>query len=164
MKSEKFATAIVFPLLQHCFQAFEGRSQQSCLHLDAIGRFESARAQLGIQVTDVMDIHQRTAVANCLFDDFLVTLHRKDRKNHRNQQEKQRNYFQSERIRHQFRPVRQKASAYGAFERYAEQFLGLDGELHGEFLQHLLGIAVDDKPHGLLGRDAPLIAIEELVF
>ena len=51
-----------------------------------------------------------------------------------------------------------------AFERDGEQFLGLDGKLHGEFLEHLLGIAVDDKANGLLCGDTTLVAVEELIF
>ena len=48
----------------------------------------------------------------------------------------------------------------GTFERDAEQFLCLDGKLHGQFLQHLFGIAVDDESYGLLRGNATLVAIE----
>ena len=54
--------------------------------------------------------------------------------------------------------------ADSTFERDAEQLLRLDGKLHGELLQHLLGLAVDDEPDGLLCRNATMIAIEKLVL
>jgi len=50
------------------------------------------------------------------------------------------------------------------FQRDAEELLGFDGKLHGEFLQHLFGIAVDDEADGLLGGNATLVAVEELVL
>ena len=53
-------------------------------------------------------------------------------------------------------------SAHAAFETHAEQFLGFDGELHGEFLEHVLGVAVDDEADSTLGRDATLLTVEEL--
>ena len=56
------------------------------------------------------------------------------------------------------------ALPHRALELYGQKFLSLDGELHGEAFEHLARVAVDDKPHGLLGGDAPLIAVEELVF
>jgi hypothetical protein len=53
---------------------------------------------------------------------------------------------------------------YCSFERHTEQLLGLDGKLHGQLVEHLLGVAVDDESHGILGGNATLVAIEELVF
>ena len=55
-------------------------------------------------------------------------------------------------------------SANCSFKRYAEQLLGLDGELHGQLVEHILGIAVDDQPHSLLHGNAALVAVEELVL
>ena len=51
-----------------------------------------------------------------------------------------------------------------AFEGDAEQLLGFDGELHGQLVEHLFGIAVDDQSDGILGGDAALVAVEELVL
>ena len=50
------------------------------------------------------------------------------------------------------------------FERYAQEFLCLYGKLHRQLIEHILGIAIDDQANCLLGRNASLIAIEELVF
>ena len=36
-------------------------------------------------------------------------------------------------------------SADGAFEGYGQQFLGFDGELHGEFVHHLFGVSVHNQ-------------------
>ena len=52
--------------------------------------------------------------------------------------------------------------SHGAFERDAEQFLRLDGKLHGQLVEHFLGISVHNQAHGLFCRDAALVAIEEL--
>ena len=52
--------------------------------------------------------------------------------------------------------------AHRSFEGDAEELLGLDGELHGELVEHVLGIAVDDEANGFLGGDATLVAVEEL--
>ena len=54
--------------------------------------------------------------------------------------------------------------SYGTFQRDGEELLGLDGKLHGELLQHFLGIAVDNEAYGLLGGYAALVAVEELVL
>ena len=45
-----------------------------------------------------------------------------------------------------------------------EEFLGFDGELHGEFVHDLFGITVDDEADGVFEGDSPLLAVEELVF
>src|ERR1700687_5104773 len=55
-------------------------------------------------------------------------------------------------------------SADAAFQADAEQLLGLDGELHRQRLQNFLAKSVDDQRHGLLLAEAPLAAIEQLVF
>ena len=54
--------------------------------------------------------------------------------------------------------------AHCTLKGYREQLLRLDGKFHGQFVEHLLGVAVDDETHGLLGGDAALVAVEELVF
>src|SRR5919202_6283281 len=53
-------------------------------------------------------------------------------------------------------------SADAAFEADADELLGLDRELHGELLQHVLDEAVDDERHGLLLGEPALHAVEEL--
>ena len=45
-----------------------------------------------------------------------------------------------------------------------QQFLCLDGELHGQFVHDLFGIAVDDESDSVLHADTSLLAVEELVF
>ena len=54
--------------------------------------------------------------------------------------------------------------SYRSFQRHAEQLLSLNGKLHRQLIEHLLCIAIDYQAHGLLGGDAALVAIEELVF
>lgn len=51
-------------------------------------------------------------------------------------------------------------SAHGAFERDGKQFLCFDGKLHGEFVEHILCVTVDDEVYGRLCRDAALVAVE----
>ena len=51
-----------------------------------------------------------------------------------------------------------------ALERYLEQLLSLDRELHRELVDDLLGVAADDQADGTLLGDAPLAAVEELVL
>jgi hypothetical protein len=53
---------------------------------------------------------------------------------------------------------------YGAFECDCEESLSLDGKLHWEFVHDFFGVAVDDEGNGFFGRDAALVAVEELVF
>src|SRR5439155_868565 len=55
-------------------------------------------------------------------------------------------------------------SANAALETHAEELLGFHGELHRQFAKDLLAETVDDHRHGILGRDAPLPTIEELVL
>ena len=57
-----------------------------------------------------------------------------------------------------------RRSADRAFKADADQFLGLDGEFHREFLHHFLAEAVDDQRHGVFLADAALKAIEKLVL
>ena len=51
-----------------------------------------------------------------------------------------------------------------AFEADAEQLLRLDRELHRQLAEHFLAEAVDDHVDGVLGRDAALLAVEDLVL
>src|SRR3989441_3311737 len=55
-------------------------------------------------------------------------------------------------------------SANTALETHAEELLGFHGELHRQLAKDLLAETVDDHRHGILGRDAPLPTIEELVL
>ena len=48
-------------------------------------------------------------------------------------------------------------------QRDAQQFLRLDGELHRQLAENLLGVAVDDEADGVLLVNAALLAVEELV-
>ena len=54
--------------------------------------------------------------------------------------------------------------AHRSLEGDREELLCFDGELHGELVEHVLGIAVDDEADGFLGGDATLVAVEELVL
>ena len=54
--------------------------------------------------------------------------------------------------------------SHAPLQRHGEQLLRLDGELHGQLVEHLLGVAVDDEAHGVFGGDAALVAVEYLVF
>src|SRR5262249_31554644 len=56
------------------------------------------------------------------------------------------------------------ASADAAFQTHPEQLLRLDGELHRQVEEDLLAEAVDDQVDGVLGREAALLAIEDLVL
>ena len=57
-----------------------------------------------------------------------------------------------------FREILTNASADRPFEGYGKKFLGFDGEFHRQFVHDLLGIAVDDRSHGFIGRYSALIA------
>lgn len=50
------------------------------------------------------------------------------------------------------------------FQTDRQQLLSLDGKFHRQLVEHLLRIAVDDQPDGILGRKPPLIAIKELIL
>ena len=45
-----------------------------------------------------------------------------------------------------------------------QQFLGFDGKLHGQFVHHLFGVAVNDETDCVFEGNTPLLAVEELVF
>src|SRR5262245_56707775 len=57
-----------------------------------------------------------------------------------------------------------RASANAAFPADAHQLLGLDREFHRQLLQHLLAETVDDERYRVLGRQAALPAIEQLIL
>ena len=59
---------------------------------------------------------------------------------------------------------RKGALSHCSLKRDAEQLLCLDGELHGQLVKDVLGVAVDDEPNGFLLGDAPLLTVEELVL
>jgi len=50
------------------------------------------------------------------------------------------------------------------FEAHAQELLGLNRELHGQLLEDLATKAVHDHRDRVLFGDAPLAAVEELVF
>ena len=47
---------------------------------------------------------------------------------------------------------------------YREELLRLNGKLHRELAHHLTGVAIDDQADRLLGGDATLVAVEELIL
>ena len=51
-----------------------------------------------------------------------------------------------------------------AFEGNAEKFLGFNGKLHRQFVEHFFGVAVDDEADGVLSLNAALVAVKELVL
>src|SRR5947199_490616 len=55
-------------------------------------------------------------------------------------------------------------SADAAFETHAQQFLGFYGKLHRQFAKDLLTEAVDDHRDGILGGNAALPTVEELIL
>lgn len=57
-----------------------------------------------------------------------------------------------------------KPLSHRSFQRHAEELLCLDGKLHWQLVEHLLGITVHDQAHGLLCGYATLVTVEELVF
>ena len=56
------------------------------------------------------------------------------------------------------------ASTNASLQAHTEQVLGLDGELHREFPEHLLAESIDDHVDRVLFRESALHAVEELVF
>src|SRR5215470_16187140 len=54
--------------------------------------------------------------------------------------------------------------ADAAFEAYAEEFLGFDSELHRQFAEDFLAKAIDDHIDRILGGQATLVAVKNLVF
>src|SRR5689334_21018397 len=55
-------------------------------------------------------------------------------------------------------------SANAALQADAQQFLRFDGELHREMPEHVLAEAAHDHVDRVLGREAPLTAVEDLVL
>ena len=55
-------------------------------------------------------------------------------------------------------------SSHTAFQTDAKQLLCFDGKFHWQLVDDLLCIAVHDERDGFLGRDAALVAVEELVL
>src|SRR5207245_3380850 len=55
------------------------------------------------------------------------------------------------------------ASADAPFQAHAQQLGGLYGEFHREVLEDLLAEPVDDHRHGVVARQAALLAVEELL-
>src|SRR5688572_13997607 len=53
---------------------------------------------------------------------------------------------------------------YRTFERHREQLLRFHRELHRQFPEHFLAEAADDHVHRVLGADAALAAVENLVL
>src|SRR6185437_12741394 len=51
-----------------------------------------------------------------------------------------------------------------SFQTDSEQFLRFHGELHGELAEDLFAEAVYDHADGVLGRDAALAAVKDLVL
>src|SRR2546423_234357 len=51
-----------------------------------------------------------------------------------------------------------------SFEAHAQQLLRFHREFHRQFLEDFLAETVDDHVHGVLSRDAALVAIENLVL
>ena len=49
-------------------------------------------------------------------------------------------------------------------EGYGEKLLRLNGKLHRKLAHHLTGVAIDDQTDRLLGGDATLVAVEELIL
>ena len=60
--------------------------------------------------------------------------------------------------------VSESGLSHRAFEGNLEEFLGFDGELHGQFVHYLFGVTVDDEADSVFEGDSPLLAVEELVF
>ena len=54
--------------------------------------------------------------------------------------------------------------SHAAFETHAEELLSLHGKLHRQFVDDILGIAVDNEVDSGFGGDAALVAVEELVL
>src|SRR5437879_12167139 len=51
-----------------------------------------------------------------------------------------------------------------SFEAHAQQLLRFHREFHRQFLEDFLAETVDDHVHGVLRRDAALVAVENLVL
>src|SRR4051794_40524844 len=57
-----------------------------------------------------------------------------------------------------------RSSTDAAFQAHSKQFLGFHGKLHRQVEKDLLAEAVDDQVHGVLGGEAALPAVEDLVL
>src|SRR3989338_3000060 len=51
-----------------------------------------------------------------------------------------------------------------SFQAHSKKLLGFDGKLHRQVAENLLAVAVDDHVDRVLCRNAPLIAVENLVL
>src|SRR4051812_46904127 len=54
--------------------------------------------------------------------------------------------------------------SHASFQRHAEQLLRFHRELHRKFAEHFATETADDHGHGVLGADAALLTVEELVL
>ena len=61
-------------------------------------------------------------------------------------------------------PIPDKSLTYTAFKRNLQQFLGLNGKLHRQLVDYLLGITVYNQAYSILCLYTPLLAIEQLVL
>ena len=51
-----------------------------------------------------------------------------------------------------------------SLQRDAQQFLRFYGKFHRQFVEHVLGITIDDQPDGIFQGYASLVTVEELVL
>jgi hypothetical protein len=56
--------------------------------------------------------------------------------------------------------LRMNGLSHSSLKRYGEELLCLYSEFHREFVDYILGVAVDDETYGILCRYASLIAVE----
>src|SRR3989441_2089859 len=61
-------------------------------------------------------------------------------------------------------PVTASGSSHAALEAHAEEFLCFDREFHGEFAENFLAKPVHNHVDRVLGREAALVAVENLVL
>ena len=54
--------------------------------------------------------------------------------------------------------------ADASFQADPQKLLGLHGELHRELTEDLLAESIDDQRYGVLGRQAALPAVKDLIF
>src|SRR6267143_4779373 len=60
--------------------------------------------------------------------------------------------------------ISSSGSANGSLQADAQQVLGFHGELHRQFLEDFLAEAVDDHRDGVLGGEATLLAVKDLIL
>src|SRR6185312_16511054 len=60
--------------------------------------------------------------------------------------------------------LRSGASAYAAFQAYAQQLLSFHGEFHRQLAKDGLAEAVDDHRNGIFRAEPALAQVKELVF